>query len=338
MTSGAVESSSADGARECDGLATEWSRGMGLRVPLVNAPMGGVAGGRFAAAVTAAGGLGMIGMGSAGSAQALQRELRELGDVRGSFGIGVVDWVVAAEPELLESAVAAAPALISVSFGQDLSWVQRVREAGIRTATQVYTVDDARRAEDAGIDVVVARGAEGGGHGAPELATLPLLDAVVGAVSVPVLAAGGIGSPASLAGVLAAGADGAWVGTCLAACSESLLADGARRAMIAADGTDTMLTRVFDVGMQWPWPTRFPARVLRNEFANRWTGREERLSDDEQAKQALAAAMAADDPRIAPVDAGQAVGMVARVEPVGAAIEHLCAGAARLLEGRTRRR
>ncbi|MBY8863230.1 nitronate monooxygenase [Nocardia sp. CA2R105] len=312
-------------------LSTAWSREMGLRIPVVNAPMGGVAGGRLAAAVTAAGGLGMIGMGSAGSVAALERELGRLGDGAGPFGIGLVDWVIAAQPGLLDRAIAAKPVLISVSFGTDLSWVPRVREAGIHTATQVYNAEEARRAEQAGVEVLVARGSEGGGHGAVEMATLPLLDAVAGAVSIPVLAAGGIGSAASLAAVLTAGAAGAWLGTCLAACPESLLSQDGRAAMIAARGTDTILTRAFDVGMGLPWATRFPARVLRNEFAERWTGREEELSRDPAARDALEAGIAREDQRVTPIDAGQGVGLVTAAEPVAQVLETLCAGAARLL-------
>ncbi|MEK1113491.1 nitronate monooxygenase, partial [Mycobacterium ulcerans] len=172
-------------------LATGWSRGFGLRVPIVNAPMGGVAGGRLAAAVTA-GGLGMIGMGSRATRAALAEQLRQ---VSGRFGIGLVDWVMRSEAGLLEDALAAGPALLSVSFGTDWSWVGPARDAGIHTVTQVYDAVGARRAADAGVDIVVARGAEGGGHGEVRLGTLPLLDAVLAAVSVPVLAGGGIASP-----------------------------------------------------------------------------------------------------------------------------------------------
>src|SRR6202012_6093488 len=100
-------------------------------------------------------------------------------------------------------------------FGTDLSWVSRVHDAGIAAATQVYNSDEARRAEDAGIDLLIARGSEGGGHGGATLGTLPLLAGVLDSVSVPVLAAGGIASPRSLAAVLAAGASGAWLGTLL---------------------------------------------------------------------------------------------------------------------------
>lgn len=177
-------------------LSTPWSQRTGLRLPIVNAPMGGVAGGRLAAAVSAAGGLGMIGMGSTATAASLATELAAL-EAAPRFGIGLVDWVIREQPDLLDAALAARPTLLSVSFGADLSWVQRAHAAGIVAATQVYDADSARRAQDAGVDVLVARGAEGGGHGEIRLATLPLLDAVLDTVEVPVLAAGGISGRAA---------------------------------------------------------------------------------------------------------------------------------------------
>ncbi|SPM27763.1 NAD(P)H-dependent flavin oxidoreductase [Mycobacterium terramassiliense] len=309
-------------------LSTPWSSSFGLRVPILNAPMGGVAGGRLAAAVTAAGGLGMVGMGSDGSRESLRAQLPH---VRGRFGIGLVDWVMRNEEGLLEDALAAAPALLSVSFGTDWSWVPRAHDAGIPTVTQVYDAVGARRAVDAGVDVLVARGAEGGGHGEVKLGTLPLLDAVLDAVSVPVLAGGGIASPRSLAAVLAAGASGAWVGTRLAACPEALTGDGSRRALIAAEATDTAVTRAFDVARGRPWPARLPARVLANDFVARWTGHEDAL--DAPACDELSAAIAADDRRVAPVDAGEGVGMIRDDASVGEVIEQMCSGAERLLAG-----
>ncbi|HEY2450574.1 MAG TPA: nitronate monooxygenase, partial [Mycobacterium sp.] len=271
-------------------LSTPWSRRMGLRVPIVNAPMGGVAGGRLAAAVTAAGGLGMVGMGTAGSTSALHAELPH---VRGTFGIGLVDWVIRKEPELLDAALAAQPVLVSVSFGTDLSWVDRAHGAGIAAATQVYNSVEAQRAQDAGIDLLVARGSEGGGHGDATIGTLPVLDAVLDAVSVPVLAAGGIASPRSLAAVLVAGASGAWLGTVLSASPESLASDASRRALVAARETDTTSTRVYDIVRKLPWSQRFPSRVLRNDFVARWSGHEDALADDPDALDELAAALAA---------------------------------------------
>lgn len=299
-------------------LATPWSRDFGLRVPIVNAPMGGVAGGRLATAVSAAGGLGMVGMGSTATRSALAEELRQ---VRGRFGIGLVDWVMRSRRGLLDDALAAGPVLLSVSFGTDFSWVTAAHEAGIATATQVYDAEGARRAAGAGVDIVVARGAEGGGHGDVRLATLPLLDVVLDAVSVPVLAGGGIASPRSLAAVLAAGASGAWVGTRLAACPEALTGDSGRQALIEAAATDTRVTRVFDVAAGLPWPERFPSRVLADEFVTRWTGREAALAADP---------VACGEP-VAPVDAGQGVGMIRDNATVGEVLEAMCSGARQLL-------
>ncbi len=311
-------------------LCTVWSHGAGLRVPILNAPMGGVAGGRLAAAVTAAGGLGLVGMGSTATAASLAAELTALGTVP-RFGIGLVDWVIRDQPDLLETALAARPTLLSVSFGTDLSWVDRAHAAGILAVTQVYDADTARRAHDAGVDLLVARGAEGGGHGETRLATLPLLDVVLDAVPGPVLAAGGIGSPRSLAAVLAAGAAGAWLGTCLSACPEALTGERARQALLKAAGTDTITTRVFDIGQRLDWPARFPSRVLRNAFTGRWAGHEDALAEDRHAVAELAAGIAAGDQRTAPVDAGQGVGLLIDSRPAAVLIEEMCAGAQQLL-------
>jgi nitronate monooxygenase len=177
----------------------------------------------------------------------------------------------------------------------------------------------------------VARGCEGGGHGDATIGTLPLLDAVLDVVSVPVLAAGGIASPRSLAAVLAAGASGAWLGTVLSASPEALTSDASRRALVAARETDTVNTRVFDIVQRRPWSKRFPSRVLRNDFVARWSGREDAVADDAKAQDELSAALAADDRRTAPVDAGQGVAMVTGVAPVGEVIDRLCAGAEKLL-------
>jgi nitronate monooxygenase len=309
-------------------LSTPWSRELGLRAPIVNAPMGGVAGGRLAAAVSAAGGLGMVGMGSVATRELLRTQLQH---VDGTFGIGLVDWVMRNEAGLLDDALAARPVLLSVSFGTDWSWVAKAHEAGITTVTQVYDALGARAAVDAGVDVLVARGSEGGGHGDTKLGTLPLLDDVLDAVSVPVLAGGGIASARSLAAVLAAGASGAWVGTRLAACPEALTGDASRQALIAARSTDTAVTRAFDVAKGLPWPARFPARVLTNDFVARWTGNEDAL--DAPACDELAAAIDADDRSIAPVDAGQGVGMIRDDASVAEVIDAMCTGAQRLLAG-----
>ncbi|OFB38288.1 2-nitropropane dioxygenase [Mycolicibacterium sp. (ex Dasyatis americana)] len=276
-------------------LATTWSRSIGIDAPIVNAPMGGAAGGRLAAAVSAAGGLGMVGMGSSATAEQLTAELALLDGQR--FGIGLVHWVAQDRPDLLEVALAARPALLSVSFGDDWAWVRRAHDAGLTVTTQVATVDAARRAVDAGVDVVVARGAEGGGHGEPTVGTLPLLAEVLDTVDVPVLVAGGISSPRAVAAVLAAGAAAAWVGTAFAACAEALTPSAARDALLAAQSESTELTTAYDVAAGYRWPASIPERVLRGS----------------------------------PVNAGQGVGLVTASDGAAEILRSLCDGAEQLL-------
>lgn len=313
-------------------LATCWSRALQLSAPILNAPMGGVAGGKLAAAVSRAGGLGMIGIGSAGSGVLLEREAAypQGGALR--FGIGLLGWAVAREPELLEAAINAGPVLISVSFGEDWSWATQVREAGIIAATQVSNVKAARRVVDTDIDVVVARGAEGGGHGEPVVGTLPLLEGVLDAVSVPVLAAGGISTARGLAAVLAAGASGAWVGTAFAACSESLASDVARTALFNAQDIDTVTTSVFDAALGYPWPAKFPERVLRNDLWQRWSGRHSQLMTDHRARIEFAKDQESGDPASIHVDAGQGVGSLTRCKPASEIVDHMRDGAIALLQ------
>ncbi|WP_197503524.1 nitronate monooxygenase family protein [Mycobacterium sp. E740] len=302
---------------------------MGLQAPIVNAPMGGAAGGALAAAVSRAGGLGMVGMGSSATAAGLAAELPHVSALSHPFGIGLVHWVMAAQPELLEVALAAKPALLSVSFGDDWSWVRRAHDAGVPVAAQVADVTGARRAADAGVDVVVARGAEGGGHGEARVGTLPLLAEVLDEVTVPVLAAGGIASGRGLAAVLAAGAAGAWLGTVFATCTEATTSAAARDVLLAASSDETVTTRVFDVAHRYAWPTTIPERVVRNDFVDRFDGREDLVDAD--ARALLEQACAAEDYRVVPVNAGQGVGMVRDSQPAAAVIDQLCTEAEQLL-------
>lgn len=323
-------------------VSTEWSRAMGLQVPIVNAPMGGVAGGALAAAVSLAGGLGMVGIGSAGTPEMLDTELRHLSELDRPFGIGLVHWVVARDPGLLEAALAARPALLAVSFGDNLSgdnlfadrasWVAQAHDAGVVAAVQVGDLRAAHNAVDAGADVVIARGAEAGGHGEPRVGTLPLLAAILDDLDVPVLAAGGVSNGRALAAVLAAGAAGAWIGTAFAACTEASTSRQARRRLLEASDIDTVVTRVFDVAQDYPWPVELPERVLRNDFAYQWSGRETELATDEQARAALAGAIAAHDHRRAPINAGHGVGVLTDVRPAADVINRLCSDARRLLD------
>lgn len=304
---------------------------LGIDVPVVGAPMAGVAGGRLAAAVSAGGGLGMVGVGGSTEAVAIRDECQSARRAGRPFGIGLMAWVLERRPDQFDAALEAEPQLVSVSFGDYAPWVDRLHESGIKVATQVGDVDAARAAADDGVDVVVARGAEAGGHGSDAVATLPLLQGVLDAVEVPVLAAGGIATARGLAGVLAAGAAGAWVGSVLLACPEATNTPEARARVCAAAQTDTVYSRVFDIAQGIAWPPEYGGRALRNEFTDRWIGREGELADDHAARDQLSTARETADYDTAYIYAGQAVGLVKRERSATEIVARLAEGAEQLL-------
>ena len=289
----------------------------GIDVPVVSAPMANVSTGRLAAAVSGAGALGVVAFGRA-TADDVEREAAVAAAAGRPFGIGFIAWTLAGQPDLVDAAIAARPAVISLSFGDYASDVDRIKAAGIAVVTQAGTVDDAQAAVDAGVDIVVARGGEGGGHGRDLVATLPLLQAVLDEVDVPVLAGGGIATARGVAAVIAAGAAGAWVGTAFLGCTEAGNTPAARAAVLAAGLDGTVYTTAFDVGQGIPWPSEFGGRAVRNEFADTWHGREAELAT---------AGARLETP---PAWAGQAAGLV-RTERTAAEIVTDLAGAEQLL-------
>jgi len=283
-----------------------------LAEPVICAPMAGAGGGRLAAAVTAAGGLGTIGFGSAATSDVVARQC-EL--ARGhAFGVGLMLWAMAGRPELLDSVLEQRPTLVSLSFGDPGPFVARVKESGADVCAQVGTLEEARRALDAGVDLVVARGSEGGGHGRAEVATLPLLQQVLEVSEVPVVAAGGVATARGVAAVIAAGAVAAWVGTPFAACAESDFPEPVKRAIIARDAADTVYTRAFDVAQRFGWPKVYGGRALANDFSDEWAERvdslERAVASGDQITAAMADARLTGDIRTAPVYAGQSAGLV----------------------------
>jgi len=302
----------------------------GLTVPVVAAPMAGVSTGRLAAAVSAAGGLGMIGAGPTSRADWL-REQCAVAREAGHFGVGLIAWALAQDDALVDVVAAEAPALVSLSYGPYERWIEPLRAAGIVVATQVGTLEEARAAEHAGVDLLVARGGEGGGHGRADVATLPLLQSVLDAVQVPVLAAGGIGTARGLAAVLAAGSVGAWVGTAFLACTEAGTSAGARERLLAAKDTDTAYGRVFDVGQRMAWPPEYGGRALRNSYFDHWVGHEDGLAGDDAAFAQLVTARQQGDFDVACVYAGEGVGLL-RDKRSAAAVVALFAGAGALLD------
>ena len=314
-------------------MVTRFTELVGCRVPIQLAGMPGIATPRLATAVANAGGLGMIGAASL-PAHALEATLTELRSAtRGAVG---VNFLV---PFLDRASVSIAAPLVRVVeffYGEpDAALVDVVHRAGALASWQVGSLREGRAAVDVGCDFVVAQGTEAGGHVRGCIGLLPLLNQLLDAVSVPVVAAGGIATGRDVAAVLAAGAAGVRVGTRFVAAAESGAHPIYIDALLRAGPEDTVLTQAFSV----LWPDA-PHRVLRScvEAAHHLT--QDLVGEVDWAGQTMPI------PRFGvmvptvetrgrieamALYAGQSVGAVTRVQPAAEIIAELVDGAARLL-------
>jgi nitronate monooxygenase len=311
-------------------IKTPLTRWFDLETPLIGAPMAGVSGGGMGVAISAAGGLGMIGISGKATADFLTAQAAIPAETQLPFGIGLMIWALADRPDLFDATVAAAPSLVSMSFGDPEPYVGPLHDAGIAVASQVNTAADAARAVDAGVDVLVAQGTEAGGH-TGQRATLPLLQEILALTDRPVVAAGGIATGRAMAGALVAGAAGVWVGTAFLSCPEGLNSAAARARIREATGDETVLTRAFDVAEGVAWPERWPGRALVNDFSRSWHGRESELVDDAEARALVVEGRRSGDPRHGPVYAGEAVGLVTAERSAADVVRELTADAERAL-------
>jgi nitronate monooxygenase len=292
-------------------LSTAFTETFNVTHPVVLAPMVGSAGGALAAAVSNAGGFGLVG-GGRGEREWLDRELPIVAEgTREPWGVGFLAW--AAEVDVVARALEHQPAAVMLSFGDPGPFADRVRAAGVRLIVQVTDLDEARRAADAGADVIVAQGTEAGGHGGAR-ATFPFVPAAVDHVApTPVLAAGGIADGRGLAAALALGAAGALLGTRFLTSLEAIVSADIAKAILESTGEDTERTRIPDIASGVQWPHRYTGRALRNAFLDRWRDREEELRDDRAAQERYRAAMNRGDLTTAPVWASEAIDLIGEV-------------------------
>ncbi len=298
---------------------------LGIRHPVLLAPMGGTAGGALAAAVSGAGGLGILG-GGYPEADWLEREFAAAGNQR--IGCGFITWALAARPEALDLALSHDPAAVMLSFGDAAPFVPRIRKTGTLSICQVQTLAQARAVLDQGADIIVAQGTEAGGHGGRR-STLPLVPAVVDMVArsgraVPVAAAGGIADGRGLAAALMLGADGVLMGSRFYAAEEAVAAPAAKARVVAGTGDDTLRTHVFDIVRDRGWPKEYTGRALRNRFSEAWHGHEAALAEAAAGENPrYAAAAAAGDFDTAVVFAGEGIDLIHMVEPAGIILDRV---------------
>lgn len=314
-------------------LQTRFTTLLGCSVPLQQAGMGAVATLPLALAVADAGGLGMLG-GVMVPPPALAETLDALAArTTGTFGVNFL------MPFLDRDAVAVAATrarLVEFFYGEpDEGLVDAVHAGGALACWQVGSVQEAIAAEGAGCDLVVAQGSEAGGHVRGRIGLLPLLDTVLEAVDVPVVAAGGIGTARAMAAALAAGAEAVRVGTRFVAAAEADAHPEYVAALVAARSEDTVLTERFSV----MWPDA-PHRVLRSAVAAAEAHLGEIVGEMELAgirqplpRFAVPCPTRATSGTIAAMAlyAGESVGAVRRVVPAADIVRELTTGAEDLL-------
>lgn len=283
------------------------------------------AGGALAATVSRAGGLGLIG-GGYGDEECISQQFETAGNQ--SVGCGFITWSLKTRPHLLRHVLDRKPAALFLSFGNPEPFIDTIKAAGVPTICQVQTVADAKHAINLGVDVIVAQGAEAGGHG-EKRATFTLVPEVADYIAVHapntiLCAAGGIGDGRGLAAALMLGADGVLVGSRFWASHEALVHDNMLQAAVHADGDATIRTSVPDVARQIDWPDRYSARVLKNSFTDKWHSDVAGLrahADTEAAK--WREAWTAGDTSVANTFVGEVAGLIDAVEPAADILERM---------------
>jgi nitronate monooxygenase len=239
---------------------------LGIDIPIVLAPMGGAVGPPLAAAVSNAGALGTLPLWRS-KIDALRRAVQKTRSLTAKPFAVNLNMDFPQQDERLEACLEERVPVISFFWRDPGALVKRAKAGGSVVMYTVGNAEDARRAVDLGVDIVVAQGWEAGGHVRGMVATLPLVPAVVDAVGdTPVIAAGGIADGRGMAAALALGAAGVWVGTRFLASEEVSIHPEYQQRVLAASESDTVWCEsLFDGG----WPNA-PHRVLRNSTVRAW--------------------------------------------------------------------
>ena len=318
---------------------------LGIDHPVILAPAGPAACPAVAAAVSNAGALGTLALAGydSESARRLIQETRSL--TSKPFCVNFI--LTFPYDDMLDVCLEEQIPAISFFWGDVAPLVDRVHDAGSLVLLQIGSVEEARKAADCGVDIIVAQGWEAGGHVRGEIATLPLVPSVVDAVApVPVVAAGGIADGRGLAAVIALGAAGAWIGTRFLMSNEAPLHAEYVDRLIGGSSADTVHTDLFD------WPNAehrdAPHRVLRNSTLTEWElagqpppgqrpAEGQVLARDAQGQSVLRyeSYSARDDHEgdieAFPLWAGQGVGLVTRRQPAAEIVREIVDGAERVI-------
>ncbi len=237
----------------------------GIEYPIISGGMVWISSWRLAAAVSNAGGLGLLGAGSL-PPELLREHIRKMKEAtQKPWGVNLPMMNPKAD-ELADVIIEEGVRIVFTSAGSPKKYTPRFHEAGIKVAHVVASSKFARKCEEAGVDAVVAEGFEAGGHnGKEETSTMVLIPEARRATSLPLIAAGGIGSGQAIAAAMALGAEGVQIGTLFALSQESSASDAFKQRCIELQEGDTMLAL----------KRLSPTRLIKNAFYDRMTAAEE---------------------------------------------------------------
>jgi enoyl-[acyl-carrier protein] reductase II len=253
-----------------------------IQYPIIQAGMIWCSGWRLASAVSNAGGLGLIGSGSMYPDVLREHIIKCKQHCKKPFGVNV-PLLYPEIDKLMDIIVAEGVNIVFTSAGNPKTWTSMLKDKGIKVVHVVSNKKFALKAQEAGVDAIVAEGFEAGGHnGREETTTLCLIPLIKEAVSIPVIAAGGIGSGKSMLAAMALGADGVQVGSAFAASIESSAHDNFKRAIVDAGDGDTQLSL----------KALTPVRLLKNKFFESVAEAEAKGADKETLAQLLGRARA----------------------------------------------
>lgn len=289
---------------------------LGIKYPLIQGGMANIATGEFAAAVSNAGGLGLIATGGV-SAEELRRQIRICKEkTKEKFGVNLMLMHPQAE-EIADILIEEEVKIVTTGAGNPAKYMKKWKEAGIFIMPVVANVALAKLMEREGADAIIAEGTESGGH-VGEMTTMALVPQVVKAVSLPIIAAGGIASGAQLAAAFALGALGAQIGTCLLVSQECPIHEGYKQAVLKAKDSDTIVTGRI---------TGTPVRVLKNQMAREYVKREKQGADKMELEEftlgSLRKAVYEGDTKRGSLMAGQVAGQLEEIRPLSVILDNL---------------
>ena len=299
---------------------------LGIEFPIIQGGMANIATGRFAAAVSNAGALGLVAGGGL-DAEALRAEIRDAKAATDKpFGVNLMLMNPHID-ELARVVVEEGVQVVTTGAGNPGKYVPAWKEAGIKVFPVVAAPVLAKRLERYGIDGVIAEGTESGGH-VGEMTTMALVPQVADAVSVPVIAAGGIADGRQLCAAFALGACGVQVGTVLLASEECPIHDNYKGAVLKAGANDTVVTGRSGGA---------PVRVLKNKMAREYLRMEKQnLPLEEMEKLTLGSLRRAvfdGDLDTGSFMAGQVAGMVHEIRPLRTIFEDMMSGCQAVVKG-----